>query len=73
MRAPERRKPDTAVSIAKRWTDIEGVEMITGTGSSAVGLALRTVLTARGKIESSPPVDRACKSVGNRNLEYKIA
>ncbi|WP_312018216.1 ABC transporter substrate-binding protein [Bradyrhizobium semiaridum] len=59
-------KPDTAVAIAKRWIDLDGVEMVTGTGSSAVGLAARTVLSARGKIDivttggSSDLTGKAC-------------
>ncbi|HMN70467.1 MAG TPA: ABC transporter substrate-binding protein [Rhodoblastus sp.] len=59
-------KPDLAVSIAKRWIDVDGVEMITGTGSSAVGMALRSVLPPRGKIDivtsggSSDLTGKAC-------------
>ncbi|MFT3799799.1 MAG: ABC transporter substrate-binding protein [Burkholderiaceae bacterium] len=59
-------KPDTAVSIVKRWIDLEGVEMVTGTGSSAVGLAIRNVLKERGKIDivssggSSDLTGKAC-------------
>jgi ABC-type branched-subunit amino acid transport system substrate-binding protein len=44
-------KTDNAVSIARRWFDVENVEMITGLANSAVSLAVRNVTKEKGKID----------------------
>ncbi len=43
-------KPDIGVSIAKKWLDSEGVDMITDGGSSAVALAIQDLTRERKKL-----------------------
>ncbi|MBN8963438.1 MAG: ABC transporter substrate-binding protein [Rhizobiales bacterium] len=44
-------KADIGVGLAKRWIDVDNVEMITGLSNSAVALAVRNVASASGKID----------------------
>lgn len=44
-------KADAAVGIAKRWFEADGVEMITGLGNSAVGLAVHGLAASSNKID----------------------
>jgi branched-chain amino acid transport system substrate-binding protein len=63
-------KTDNAVSIARRWFDVEKVEMITGLANSAVSLAVRNVTKEKGKIDivtgaaSSDLTGKACSPTG---------
>jgi branched-chain amino acid transport system substrate-binding protein len=63
-------KTDNAVSIARRWFDVENVEMITGLANSAVSLAVRNVTKEKGKIDivtgaaSSDLTGKACSPTG---------
>jgi branched-chain amino acid transport system substrate-binding protein len=43
-------KPDIGVGIAKRWLDVDGVDMITDGGSSAVALAIQDLTRERKKL-----------------------
>ncbi len=43
-------KPDLAVSIARKWIDTQGVDVIVDGASSAVGLALQQVTREKGRI-----------------------
>lgn len=64
--ADHQNKADIGVSIAKRWLDLDGVEMITGLGNSAVALAVRNTYSSKGKIDiatapgSSDLTGKAC-------------
>ena len=51
LAADHMNKADTGVAIARRWIDVDGVEMITGLGNSAVALAVRGVTSSKGKID----------------------
>ena len=44
-------KPDIGASIARKWFDVDGVKMITGLGTSSVGLAVRGVAAEKGQID----------------------
>jgi branched-chain amino acid transport system substrate-binding protein len=44
-------KADNGVAIAKRWIDVDGVEMIAGLGNTAVGLAVRGLASSTGKVD----------------------
>ena len=63
-------KADTGVAIAKRWIDVDGVEMITGLGNTAVALAVRGVTASTGKVDivtgsgSSDLTGKACSATG---------
>ena len=46
-------KPDVAVSIARKWFDTEGVEMITDLTNSAVALAVQNLAKDKGKVTIS--------------------
>ncbi|MFT4101047.1 MAG: ABC transporter substrate-binding protein [Burkholderiaceae bacterium] len=46
-------KADVGSSIARRWYDTEGVDMITGLGNSAVALAVRNIARDGKKIDIS--------------------
>src|ERR1044071_114395 len=41
-------KPDIGAQIARRWYDVDGVKMITGLGTSSVGLAVRKIAQEKG-------------------------
>lgn len=43
-------KPDIGMSIARRWFDVENVDMIAGLGNSAVALAVQQLSRDRNKI-----------------------
>ena len=49
--ADHQNKPDLAGSIARRWYDAEGVDMITDVTSSAVALAVQGIATEKKKID----------------------
>lgn len=63
-------KADIGVAIAKRWIDVDGVEMITGLGNTAVALAVRGLTASTGKIDivtgsgSSDLTGKACSATG---------
>ena len=44
-------KADVGAPIAKRWFDVDGVDMVTGLGNSAVALGVRNVAANAGKID----------------------
>ena len=49
--ADHQNKPDPASSIARRWYDAEGVDMITDLTSSAVALAVQQIAGEKKKID----------------------
>ncbi len=49
--ADHQNKPDTAVSIARRWYDVDGVDMITELTSSSVALAVHELSKEKKKID----------------------
>src|ERR1700743_1294161 len=49
--ADHQNKPDIGASIARRWYDVEGVDMIIDLTTSSVGLAIRQVSTEKKKID----------------------
>jgi branched-chain amino acid transport system substrate-binding protein len=49
--ADHQNKADIGAQIAKQWIDLDGVEMVTGLGNTAIGLAVRSVARERGKID----------------------
>ena len=42
--ADHQNKPDIGVAVVRKWFDVDGVDVITDVGNSAVGLALQTVI-----------------------------
>jgi branched-chain amino acid transport system substrate-binding protein len=68
LSADHMNKADVGVAIAKRWIDVDGVEMITGLGNTAVALAARGVISSSGKVDivtgsgSSDLTGKACTS-----------
>jgi len=49
--ADHQNKPDLAVSIARRWYDVEGVDMITELTTSSVALAVQELSAQQKKID----------------------
>src|SRR6201991_2036704 len=49
--ADHQNKPDLAVSIARRWYDVEGVDMITELTTSSVALAVQELSAQEKKID----------------------
>ena len=49
--ADHQNKPDLAASIARRWYDAEGVDMITDVTGSAVALAVQQIAAEKKKID----------------------
>ena len=49
--ADHQNKPDLAVSIARRWYDVEGVDMITELTTSSVALAVQELSQQEKKID----------------------
>src|SRR6202163_3013278 len=49
--ADHQNKPDLAVSIARRWYDVEGVDMITELTTSSVALAVQELSKSQKKID----------------------
>ena len=49
--ADHQNKPDLAVSIARRWYDVEGVDMITELTTSSVALAVQQLTNEKKKID----------------------
>ena len=49
--ADHQNKPDLATDIARRWYDIEGVDMITELTSSSVALAVQQISAEKKKID----------------------
>ena len=50
VQADHGNKPDTAAAIAKRWYDVEGVDMIADVPNSSVALAVQAIARERQKI-----------------------
>jgi branched-chain amino acid transport system substrate-binding protein len=48
--ADHQNKPDIGAAIVRKWFDVDGVDVITDVGNSAVGLALQTVIRDKNKI-----------------------
>lgn len=63
-------KPDVAASIARKWFDAEGVEMVTELTNSAVALAVQDLAKEKGKISistgpfTSALTNEACSPTG---------
>jgi branched-chain amino acid transport system substrate-binding protein len=51
VNADHQNKPDLAVSIARRWFDVEGVDMITELTTSSVALAVQDLAKQEKKID----------------------
>ncbi|ABE41616.1 ABC transporter substrate-binding protein [Rhodopseudomonas palustris] len=49
--ADHQNKPDTAISIARKWYDVEGVDMITELTTSSVALAIQDLSREKKKID----------------------
>jgi branched-chain amino acid transport system substrate-binding protein len=49
--ADHQNKPDIGASIARRWLDQDGVDVIVGLGASSVALAVRSLTREKGKID----------------------
>jgi branched-chain amino acid transport system substrate-binding protein len=49
--ADHQNKPDLASSIARRWYDAEGVDMITDLGNSSIALAVQQIAGEKKKID----------------------
>lgn len=68
--ADHQNKADVGAAIARKWYDVEGVEMITGMGNSAVALAVRELARNGDKIDmpTGPGTDEltqaACSETG---------
>jgi len=68
--ADHQNKPDLGVSIARRWYDVEGVDMITELTTSSVALAVQELSKEKKKIDivvgaaSSRLTGDACTSYG---------
>lgn len=64
--ADHQNKPDVASSIARRWYDEEGVDVIIGVPDSAVALAVRNIAVNKNKVmiasapSSTALTDKAC-------------
>ena len=48
--ADHQSKPDVASTLARRWYDVEGVDMITDLGNSAVALGVQALATEKGRL-----------------------
>jgi branched-chain amino acid transport system substrate-binding protein len=68
--ADHQNKPDLASSIARRWYDVEGVDMITDLTTSSVALAVQGIAAEKKKIDivvgaaSSDLTGKACTAYG---------
>ena len=51
LQADHQTKPDVGAAIARKWFDVDGVKMITGIGTSSVGLAVRKIAQDKGMID----------------------
>ncbi|MDR3530858.1 MAG: ABC transporter substrate-binding protein [Rhodopila sp.] len=49
--ADHQNRADTALAIARRWYDVEGVQMIAGLSNSAVALAVQQISQEKGRID----------------------
>lgn len=49
--ADHQNKPDVAVDIARRWFDIDGVQMITDLTNSAVAIAVQSLAAEKNRID----------------------
>ncbi|MBI5131894.1 MAG: ABC transporter substrate-binding protein [Rhodopseudomonas palustris] len=49
--ADHQNKPDTAISIARKWYDVDGVDMITELTTSSVALAIQDLSKEKKKID----------------------
>ena len=50
LSADHQSKPDVAATIARRWYDIEGVDMITDLDNSAIALGTQALAAEKGKL-----------------------
>ncbi len=48
--ADHQSKPDVASTLARRWYDVEGVDMITDLGNSAVALGVQALAKEKGRL-----------------------
>ncbi|MBN8944777.1 MAG: ABC transporter substrate-binding protein [Rhizobiales bacterium] len=70
--ADDQNKPDIGVSIALRWVDQDGVDMITGGSASSIALATQDVMKRRNKpyllagTASSDLTNGACSPMGQQ-------
>lgn len=70
MQADHQGKADIGSTIARGWYDVDGVDLITGLGNSAVALAVRALSRERGKIDAvtgagvSDLTGKACSPTG---------
>jgi branched-chain amino acid transport system substrate-binding protein len=48
--ADHQNKPDVGVALLRRWIDVEGVDVATEIGNSAVALAAREIVEQKGKL-----------------------
>jgi branched-chain amino acid transport system substrate-binding protein len=48
--ADHQNKPDVASAIARKWFDVDGIDVIVGVPNSAVALAVNEIARARGKV-----------------------
>ena len=68
--ADHQNKPDLASSIARRWYDVEGVDMITDLTTSSVALAVQGIAAEKKKIDivvgaaTSDLTGKACTAYG---------
>src|SRR5262249_43984289 len=68
--ADHQNKADLASSIAQKWFDVEGVDMITDLGNSSVALAVQNIAKEKNKISmvvaagSSDLTGKACTPNG---------
>jgi branched-chain amino acid transport system substrate-binding protein len=51
INADHQNKPDVATAIARRWYDVEGVDMITDLTVSSVALAVQQIAAEKKKID----------------------
>jgi branched-chain amino acid transport system substrate-binding protein len=50
LSADHQNKPDIAAAVARRWIDLDGVDMIVDVPNSAVALAVNTIARERNKV-----------------------
>jgi branched-chain amino acid transport system substrate-binding protein len=70
INADHQNKPDVAAAIARRWYDVEGVDMITDLTLSSIALAVQQIAAEKRKIDivvassTSALTDSACTPYG---------
>ena len=63
--ADHQNKPDVGAGIARRWFDVEGVDMIVDLPNSAVALAVSDIGREKNKVVIGSGAGGASKSLGN--------